>query len=339
MKRLGFVASGVPYTIKQLVDITKKAENAGFESVWVAEDYYAREGVSTLACYAYNTTKIKIGTAILNPYTRHPVNLALTMATLDELSGGRMILGLGAGFPPIIQQMTDYYSPLTTIRETAQLVRELYSKKTVKFEGKATKAIDISLGVCPYLTPLGTFEIPRNDIPIYIGSMGPKMLEMAGEVGDGLLISAGYSVAHSQDSIERAKVGVNKVGKDFANYDVAGLIASAVSSDGTFDIGIRGMIASMLSAFLNDEQIALSGFTTDDTNELKTAFNKGGWQAAAPLVTSEMMNAFAAAGTVDQVVDRLVEYEKAGVKLPLLFLMGGSSDLMIEAGRQYIGST
>ena len=99
------------------------------------------------------------------------------------------------------------------------------------------------------------------------------------------------------------------------------------------------MIASMLSAFLNDEQIGLSGLTTEDTKELKTAFNEGGWQAAAPLVTSEMMQAFAAAGTVDQVVDRLVEYEKAGVKLPLLFLMGGNTDLMIEAGRQYIEST
>ena len=339
MKRLGFAASGVPYDVRKLVDIAKKAEDAGFESVWVAEDYYAREGISTLACYAYATKKLKIGTAILNPYTRHPATLALTMATLDELSEGRMILGLGAGFPVIMKQMTDYFSPLTSVREATRLIRDLFSTPKVEFEGKSTKAVDISLGVCPYLVPLGNFSFPRKNIPIYIGSMGPKMLEMAGEVGDGLIISAGYSIQHAQDSIAKAKLGRDRVGKGMNDFDSAGLLASSVSKDGSVDLGTRGMVSSMVAFFLNETQLQLSGFSDKDAEPIRHVFNKSGWQEAAKMATPEMISTFAAAGNQNQVVDRLLAYEKAGVKLPILFIMGGDPDLMIEAGRTYVEST
>jgi 5,10-methylenetetrahydromethanopterin reductase len=258
---------------------------------------------------------------------------------LDDLSGGRMILGMGGGVPAVVKQMANYFSPLTMLRDTAYVVRELYSKGTVNFEGKGFKAQNVTLGGCSYLEPLGTFKPGRKSIPIYFGSMGPKMLDLAGEVADGLLISVGYSTGQAKDAIALAKAGAAKVGKNVENFDVAGLVPASASKDGSVDDATKGMVATMIAVFFNDEALERGGFSPSDVAPLRQAFAKGGWMEASSFVTSKMLETYAATGKKDQIVDRLIEYEKAGVKIPLLFAMGCDLDLLLEAGKTYIHST
>ena len=208
MKRIGLAFTGVPFSVKELTDHAKLAEENEFESIWFMEDYYLRDAFSTLASFALATKKIKIGTGVINPYTRHPALIATSMATLDELSSGRAILGMGAGVPALLKQMVDYKKPLATVRESVSFIRELLAKRRVTFHGEMVHAEDIIFGYCPYFDPFGKFEPIRNRIPTYVAGMGPRMLQLAGEIGDGVLISAGFSTELVKSAIENVKIGL-----------------------------------------------------------------------------------------------------------------------------------
>lgn len=165
-------------TLPEYVALAQVAEEAGFDQIWVSNDLFLRSAPVILSAMAMATERIQVGTAILNPYTIDPSEIAMLAATLDELSGGRFNLGLAAGAAEFLKWIgIEHERPLAAMRETIVAVRALLAGERVELDGHFLQWTSEA-----YLR----FEAPRV-VPIYVGAMGPQMLRLAGELADGVL--------------------------------------------------------------------------------------------------------------------------------------------------------
>jgi 5,10-methylenetetrahydromethanopterin reductase len=315
MDRLGLGFTGAPFTGRQLVEYAKLAEAAGFDSLWLAEDYYLREVVSLLGAVALATEHIRLGPGVINPYTRSPVLLAETLATLDELAGGRSFLALGTGVQPLIEAMGIRFSlPLTTIRESVQVIRQLLQGGTVSFEGRRVQVKGVELGRNPYFALMGSFTPLRRNIPIYVAAIGPRMLQLAGELGDGVLLTAGCSPAHVREALNQVRQGAERSGRSLGGFEVAVYVMVAPSAESR---ALRGFLAFALT-YATDGYLETAGVAPETVEPIRRAFNSKGMAAAAEQVSREHLDAFSATGTISDIVSRLEEYRRAGATLPVV---------------------
>ena len=165
-------------TLPTYIALAQTAEEAGFHQFWVSNDLFLRSNLVILPAVAQATSRIEIGTGILNPYTTHPAEMAMFAATMDELSGNRFNLGLAAGAGSFLEWIgLEQARPLAAVRESVLAMRSLLRGERAVLDGKWMQWTDEA-----YLR----FDAPRAT-PIYIGAMGPKMLHLAGEVADGVL--------------------------------------------------------------------------------------------------------------------------------------------------------
>ena len=176
MERVGLIFLDRP-SLGQQVELVRYAEQRGFESAWVCETRLARDAMTPLAAFAQATSRIRLATGVVNNWTRTTGLMAMTLATLHELSGGRVALGIGAYWDPLARnQGIRRRRHLAAMREYVAVVRRLLNMETVNLDGEVVKVQDLRLD-------LGD-GMPRD--PIYIGATGPRMLELAGEIGDGV---------------------------------------------------------------------------------------------------------------------------------------------------------
>ena len=330
-KRIGIGFTGTPFSVRQTVKYVQFAERTGFESAWFAEDYFLRDAITPLACYAYATKSIKVSTGVINPYTRNPVLIAETLATLDELSNGRAMLALGTGVSPLVEQMgITLEKPLAKIRETVHIIRSLLSGEELTFNGKTTTVRGVRLGYNPYFEPLGLFQPVRMKIPIYVAAVGPRMLRLAGEIGDGVLLTAGASPGYVRSAVKEIRTGAERSGRNLSQIDIANYIVLSVTKDGNpYTKGVRGFIAFEL-AFADQRTLELAGIPASKVVGVRDLFNRKGAAYAADLVTEEMVDAFSATGSPRKCLDRIGDYTEAGVTLPIILPLGGDVRLAIE---------
>jgi 5,10-methylenetetrahydromethanopterin reductase len=178
LPRLGLRLSGLAPAA--CVELAIAAERAGFDSLWFAENPMARSALPTAAACAAATLRIGIGLGIVNPYTRHPSLLAMEAGALDELSGGRLTLGIGSGVGAGIRQLgLGYERPLSAVREAIHIIRALLRGETVSFAGRVFQVEDIRLG----------FRPPRPQVPIAMAAMSDRGVALAGEIADVWLVS------------------------------------------------------------------------------------------------------------------------------------------------------
>lgn len=188
MERIGFLFSDKPH-ISEYSRLGKLAEDLGYESLWVSEPRMARDAITGLAILAAATERLKLGPAVVNNWTRGPGLMAVTWATLNELAPGRVILGLGAYWDPLASnQGITMTKPLTAMREYVKVVRRLFRLETVTYEGEIVEVRNLCLDAA-HASQMGYgkdhYKDPSN-IPIYLGPSGDKMLELTGEIADGL---------------------------------------------------------------------------------------------------------------------------------------------------------
>lgn len=179
MDRLGIGFTGESsrkVTLEKMIEIGREAEMRNFESIWVAEDYYYRDAISRLTVLALNTKTVRLATGVINPESRSPPLIAMTIGTLDGISHGRMVLGLGASLRLwLYEKHRPQLKHLEVMRESVHVIRQLIAGEKVNFSGKILDYQNLSLG----------FNSERSKIPIYIAAMGPKMVQLAGEIGRG----------------------------------------------------------------------------------------------------------------------------------------------------------
>ena len=317
--RIGVGLLGAP-AVPEMVELAQLAEANGFESVWVAETRMTRDGVAPCAAIAMGTSRIKIGTGIINVYTRGAVLIGVTFVGLDEISGGRIIMGLGAGSPLVLlPQGVAFDRPLTRLRETIDVVQALLRGESVTFEGETIQVQGARLEIRP----------PREHIPLYLGVTGPRALELAGEKGDGVMLNAFLPTGYVERALERIDAGARRAGKTLDDVDVSSAIVVSVDEDaGVARDRARAFIALYLSLFPN---IAKETDLPDDlVARTRETFNNEGQAAAARHIDDSVVDFLTASGTPEECHSRIEAYRTAGVQLPILFPLDPNVRMSIE---------
>lgn len=312
--KLGFgLLNNLP--MSESVAITKRAEELGYESMWFAEHNFSRDGVSVCAAASAVTDRIRIGPCVVPIFTRTALLLATTFATLDELSGGRIVLGIGAGSRLLISaQGITYQKPLTALRENIEAVRSVWAAdgKHVSYAGQIVKLEDAELD----------FEPIRRDIPIYIGATGPKACELTGEIADGVLLNAFLGTAYAERTMELLRVGAARGGRELSDdWDVGMMLVTCLAdSKAAAREYARPLVALYLSRLPDiAKQTSVWG---EQWEAMSRAVADGGGEAGARFVSDELVDEVTLNGTEDDIREGLERYVTAGVNLPIITPFG-----------------
>ena len=286
------------------VPMARAAEAAGFDQFWVSDDLFLRSGVVILTAVAAATSRIEIGSCILNPYTIHPAELAMVAATLDEFSGGRFNLGLSAGAGDFLDWIgVDHAKPLTAVRETVEAINRLLCGERVPLDGKFLRWTDEA-----YLR----FQ-PKRRVPIYLGAMSPNMLSAIGELADGglpLLLPP----EHYETVLPHIQAGAAKIGRSLDTLDLAACVWCSLSDDRqAAEDALREKIAyygHAMSPLIWDRL----GVTREDFDPIERAvMAENDMAKARALVTPAMLN-IGIVGTPHDLIERLEHLVALGVR-------------------------
>lgn len=321
----------------------RQTEESGMSGgFWIAEAYHwfrkygheARGCFATLAAAALSTEKIPIGLGITSPYMRHPTTQAAEAVALDELSGGRFIMGLGAG-----KVGTEYlgldmkkYTPLRTHRESIEIFRGITSGEHFMYDGELYHC-DV-----PAVDRKGRGL--RTDIPVYMGATGPMMQKLAGKIADGLLLPGLTSPGFTRYARENAQAGFEAVNRKMpVDFPVGGVILAACSKDGAkakdATRSYSGTyVINKLRNIKNDIILSSSGLPDESWDPFRQALADGTEDNVTHLVSDDMMRAFTViSGTPDECLDLLQQLVDAGMNLPLMEVVGASEADNLETIR------
>jgi len=213
------------HRIREGMEYAQYAESKGFEAVWQAESRLVREATVPMAAFASVTKTIKVGSGVVDCWSRNPARLAATFSTLDDLAPGRVILGIGAWWDPLAQKVgISRAKPLRAMREIVLNVRALFNNENVSFQGEFVKFDGIELD---YVYQ----ERRAKDVPIYIGATGMQMMELTGEIADGVVLNYLVSPDYNKQAIEALTAGADKAGRKIADIDRPQLVVCSVHED------------------------------------------------------------------------------------------------------------
>lgn len=311
-----------------MVELAQSAEAAGLDSVWMAEGYYARDGLVPLAAIAAGTSRVQLGTIVINPFTRHPAVLAMSFATLDELSAGRAIIGIGSGARHQVQDQMGYDASkqLTAVRESLDVLEPMGKGERVELEGRVITARGVQLTIQG-----------ANPLPIYVAAAGPKMLRLAGER------AAGVILPHSSPEFVRYAVkvvaeGAEAAGRDPNDLDVASSLVVAVAQDtATAEKIVRPLLALLLLGPEVERLLEENGLDPAEAQRVRDGLSAGGIRGAAQNVSSETVSKLAIAGPPAYCRERVEELVDAGIKHPVFSMLGRSPEEAIEVLRAING--
>ena len=292
MPKLREIGVGVEnVNARDYVAQAQAAERLGFHSFWVPEDCVFPGAFSSGAAIAAATSRIKIGTGVINPYTRHPVLIAMELAALDQLSGGRAILGLGASLRLWIEEQMgiDYAQSLSALRDAVTIIRRLLAGGEVEYQGRVFRA---GAGMCLNLEP------ERTEVPIYLATMAPKAVELTGEVADGWIPFGGEPAAvsrgHGAYSPGRGAGGPQSL----ADFDYSAFLLTAVAEDDrAAREAVKPVLATTLAWMANQPQQPMFtdyGLTPEDAGVIRQSYARG--ELRPDFVSDTMVNETGAGG-------------------------------------------
>lgn len=288
--RFGVLFSG-NFPLMRAIDGSVLADRLGYDSAWFGEDYFYQGGIATATAVAERTERIEIGLGILSPLARHPALTVMEVAALDHISGGRTILGYGAGVRYWMWQMNlDYSSPLTALREAVEISRELFNGELSNRDGRFFQMRNVKLGFAPL----------RADIPIYLGVEGPKMLTLSGEIADGSILSVLASPSYVSYAWENVRAGCAVGGRDPEQHRMVVYVIFAMDEDGAkARDAVRPVIAEYLGAGGRPTPLTqLAGVPDDLMGELGRVYREG--RIPTELIPDDLIDKVAVAGNVEE---------------------------------------
>jgi 5,10-methylenetetrahydromethanopterin reductase len=308
------------------MNYAKYAEERGFEAVWQAESRLVRDAIVPMAAYAAVTKTIKIGSGVINNWTRNIGLLAATFLTLDDLAPDRVICGIGAWWDPLARNVgITRRKPLKAMRETVELLRRLLALEHVTFHGEFHHVDGIELDVVH-----GRRE-PRN-VQIMIGATGPKMMELTGEIADGAVLNYCVPPEYNDMALARLETGAKKAGRTLDDIDRPQLIVCSVHENR--DDAIRGAKMLLTQYLAQQPHIAkASGVKPEIVKQIQATL---GWPAtkeqiekATDHVPDDLVLRITATGTPEEARAKVMEYVKRGATCPILYPLGDPK-LMID---------
>jgi 5,10-methylenetetrahydromethanopterin reductase len=282
---------------------SRYAEDAGFHHIWITDHYNNRNVYSAMTDIAYNTNKVLIGSAVTNPYVCHPVWTATAIFTVDEISGGRAIFGIGAGDKMTLEALgIKWEKPLTAVRETVEIFKQLNDTKKCKFNGNFFTVPNARIK-----------KNPPHRVPVYIGAQGPKMLKMSAMLSDGVLVNAS-NPKDFEPAVAALKEGVGEAKRDISEIDVAAYTSFSVDKKREKAVKkariVAGAIAVGSPSFVL-ERHGIEPETADSIREMVASQNFPAMKEGG--VPDHVVEAFSIAGTPDDCVEKIKALEKVGV--------------------------
>jgi 5,10-methylenetetrahydromethanopterin reductase len=323
LSRIGYGFLGGPKTT-EIVNVAKKAETQGFESLWFSETRFTRDAITPLAAMALSTTRAKLGSAAVNVFTRGSVLTAITFATLDELSRGRIIFGIGPGSPLILErQGFGFEGALRRLKEYVEVFRILLRERKADYKGEFVNVKGVSLD----------FDPPRNEIPVYLAVTGPMALRLAGQIADGVILNGFTSATYAKRAIRLIKEGAEKSGRRTEEIDIASAnILSVRDNSRQAKESLRWLVATYLVTF---PAIAKeSGVSQELLDSIKVVYDREGLENASRLVPYSVIESLTVSGDSDECVARLREYVSAGVKMPIVMPVDSDPELVMKTARK-----
>jgi 5,10-methylenetetrahydromethanopterin reductase len=332
--------------VRETVAMAKACEDAGFDTFWIAEAYpwwrkhsfEARSSTAVLAVMAQETKRMQLGWGIISPYTRHPVQIAMEARAMQDLAGGRFLLGLGASkifMKEIGEGEGEKVGPATVMRESVEIIKGVLAGEAFQYEGKVFQANVPALKTDAHA--------PRGVPPIYIAGTGPVLQKLSGSIGDGLLTASITTPAFVRYSLQNMEDGARKAGKDPAKLILGSVIVGSIGRDsGKGKEGAREQAAMYLANKVQnikgsaDVLLKSAGLTFEELQPVADAMERGGRKSAAKAVTDEILHKVCAiAGTPDECIQRIEEYRAAGCTHIMLEIWGddrtGQAKLFGEA--------
>ena len=315
------------HSIPDAIGYVQYAEQRGFEAVWQADSRLVRDAVVPMAAFAACTETIRIGAGVVDCWTRNPARLASTFSTLDDLAPGRIILGIGAWWEPLATKVGVHrHRSLKAMRETVEACRALLADETVTYDGEFVHLDGVELD---YVYQ----ERRPKDVPIYIGATGDRMLELTGEIADGVVLNYLVSPEYNRRAMDRLADGAARAGRSVDDLDRPQLVVCSVAENRAEALdGARLMVTQYLGQ--QPHIMKASGVPESLLEEIGRVLT---WpatheqvEAASKLVPDEVVQMICAAGTADEVREKVAQYMADGCTCPILYPLGPDVRLMID---------
>jgi F420-dependent oxidoreductase-like protein len=325
MRRLGLYLGRLPgfdkagFNKRELIECVRAADACGYDSFWMPEAW-ERDALTTLAELATHTHRIHLGTGIINVFSRSPALIAMSAATLDEMSEGRFRLGLGTSGARVIEDFhgVRYERPLTRTKEAIQIIRKLLAGEALDFSGECFELHRFKLG----------FKPPRANIPIYVAALGPESLRQIGELADGWLPTH-WPHARLADGIEIIRAGAESSGRNVDQVDIAPFVNVVVSDDvkkarDQARLPLAYYIGGMGQYYY--ASLSRLGFGAE-AQRVRDQWQGGRPRRAMAEITDQMVDSIAICGSIESCRSQLEEMYSQGATLPLVPIPG-EGDIM-----------
>jgi 5,10-methylenetetrahydromethanopterin reductase len=311
------------YPLELELRMARLAEQNGFSAVWQGESRMARDSIVSLAAIAAVTSRVEVGTGVLHTWTRNVATLATTFSTLSELTNGKTVLGIGALWEPMAFKIgVERKTPLKAVREYVEVLKRLFKGEEVTYRGDHVKVNGIRL------------EKPTKYIPVYIGATGFKMIEVAGEVADGVVLNYLVTPQYNDEAMKHLAAGASRSGRRVEEIERPQLIAVVIDKDEEAAIK-KGK--HIIADYIGQEPHLMKASGVDQSLIDECHRIMGAWpprpgsiDEAAKLVPDREVKRLLVAGTPESCRMRVREFVEHGCTLPLLCPTSGNVELMIK---------
>jgi len=295
--------------IGEVVGRVSAAEKSGYHSFWMHENYFSRDAITTLTACAASTKTIRLATGVVNPYTRNPALTAVSLATIQELSEGRVILGIGAGNPVQITKMgIENSKPVRALDEALSIMREMWAGREVSFEGRVFRVKGAKMDFTP-----------KVRIPVYVACGGPLMIRLGSKVGDGVLFNKESPVT-MRKAIRRVERAASEFHRraDEIERAVNLYCLPARNVEEAVERIRRDRFFIMLMTLLYSRVIEDAGLDPSLFVKMRKTFLSGDAAGAGRMLSDEVIRDFALLGNVDDMKETVRNYLDVGVTLPII---------------------
>ncbi len=315
------------HTIQEAMAHAQYAESKGFDAIWQADSRLVRDAIIPMAAFAATTERVQIGSGVVDCWTRNPARLAASFSTLDDLAPGRIVLGIGAWWEPLATKVgVNRVKPLRAMREICTAVKALLNNETVTMNGDFVHLDGVELDYVHQ-------ERRPKDVPIYIGATGMKMMELTGEIADGVVLNYLVSPDYNERAMNALADGAAKSGRSVDDLARPQLVVCSVDEDRQAALdGARMLVTQYLGQ--QPHIMKASGVPQSLLDEVGKVLT---WPAtheqvveASKLVPDEIVQMICAAGTPEECREKVTHYLRTGCTQPILYPLGPDVRLMVD---------